>query len=209
MLISISIQKDFIYILLFIFSNFICSIISKFDVIRVGLHEFINCISKSCLIMFYILQKYILREKIYNKKEENIETNIGGSLNFISLIICSIILNSISWYDFGYNDVFNTLDINITMILLLMLIETIFFNKFIYSHQILSINIIIIISFYLIIRYIESEIRITNILFLLRVYIVSFNLHLIKYINTKYFINIYLLGSINGISQLIIFFNSK
>ena len=119
-----------------------------------------------CLIMFYILKKYILREKINDKKEVNNEINIVWSLNLISLIICSIILNSISSYDIGYKDIFNNLEINITIILQLMLVETIFFNKYIYSHQILSIIIIIIISYYLfILRYLQSEIRSSNILF--------------------------------------------
>ena len=83
--------------------------------------------------MFYILKKYILREKINDKKEVNNEINIVWSLNLISLIICSIILNSISSYDIGYKDIFNNLEINITIILQLMLVETIFFTNILFS----------------------------------------------------------------------------
>ena len=88
-------------------------------------------------------------------------------------------------------------------ILTLFLINNLCFEKNIYSHQLISIimNIIILIFGF----YFKIKIIIHNlILYILSSYMYSFYFLLIKYLNTNYFINIYLLGSVGGIISLIV-----
>ena len=80
-----------------------------------------------------------------------------------------------------------------------MLIEIIIFKKEFYSHQIISFIIFIILYFYTF----YQQFKLFYILDILQYYSYSLSLNLIKYINTKYFINIYLLASIHGITVLI------
>ena len=79
-------------------------------------------------------------------------------------------------------------------------------NKNYYNHHILSIIIsfVVLIIFHIFFP-IKSNISFNIFLFLniLKGYCYSLNLLLIKYINEIYFINIYLLGGINGLFELI------
>ena len=90
--------------------------------------------------------------------------------------------------------------------LLLVFIEFIFFKKYIYSHHIISIIIPFIILIYY--RWMK-DFKITYLYFILQCYCNCFCFLLIKYISTKYFINIYLLGSLIGIPGLIQFYKSS
>ena len=85
------------------------------------------------------------------------------------------------------------------------MIELIFFKKYIYSHHIISI----IIPFIILIYYrCINDFKFTY-FFILQCYCNCFCFLLIKYISTKYFINIYLLGSLIGIPGLIQFYTSS
>ena len=98
------------------------------------------------------------------------------------------------------------LEKDIIFILLYILLEKIIFNKYFYSHQMISINIIcIILIYYHILNIIQSKFNLSYILFILSKYSYTFILVLIKYLNTNFFINIYLLGSIFGFFGLIHF----
>jgi hypothetical protein len=89
---------------------------------------------------------------------------------------------------------------------LLVFIELIFFKKYIYSHHIISI----IITFIIVIYYrCINDFKFTYLYFILQCYCNCFCFLLIKYISTKYFINIYLLGSLIGIPGLIQFYRSS
>ena len=88
-----------------------------------------------------------------------------------------------------------------------MLLEKIIFNEYFYSHQMVSIVIIFISClFYFILNIIQSKLNLSCILLFLSKYNYSFSLLLIKYIHTNYYINIYLLGFIQGIFGTIFFF---
>ena len=88
---------------------------------------------------------------------------------------------------------------------LFVLIELIFFKKYIYSHHIISI----IIPFIILIYYRWMKDIKSTYFFILQCYCNCFCFLLIKYISTKYFINIYLLGSLIGIPGLIQFYRSS
>ena len=93
------------------------------------------------------------------------------------------------------------MDIFVILILCLMLLEIFIFKTNIYSHQFFfSINIIFIIFLcYLILNNNESYYKLSYILcILLSFYSLSFSYLLIKYLNTNYFINIYLIATLNG-----------
>jgi len=122
----------------------------------------------------------------------------------IFLIICYSIFNSIYIYLLKRNDNINDVEYYMIIILFLILIEIIYFKNYFYSHQKLSSIIIIILYFYFLIsNFISSKSKTFYLLILLTNYSESFKYQLIKYINMKYFISIYLLGSINGIFKLI------
>ena len=91
MLISIYMQKKhFIYIILFMIVNIILGFIiknSKFDILF--FFEFIYSICEICLILFYIIEKYLSK----NEKNELNEKN-QILMKLIILIICYLIFNS-------------------------------------------------------------------------------------------------------------------
>ncbi len=89
----------------------------------------------------------------------------------------------------------------VSIILFSILIEIIIFKKEFYSHQIISIIIFIILYVYIF----HPLFKLSYILEILQYYSYSLSLNLIKYVNRKYFINIYLLASIHGITVLIPF----
>ena len=86
-----------------------------------------------------------------------------------------------------------------------LLIDSIFFKKNIFSHHILSNMIMIIISliiyFFYFYRFFNSIIYFFSII--LESYCYSFQYLIIYYLNSHYFINVFLMGSIIGTSELI------
>jgi hypothetical protein len=114
-------------------------------------------------------------------------------------------MNIISNFIDEYSKELFELDINI---LLLFFINYLCFERNIYSHQLVSIFMDIITL--IISLFFKQKINILKIiLFIIGSYTYCFSFVLIKYINTIYFINIYLLGSLIGIPGLIQFYRSS
>ena len=137
-----------------------------------------------------------------NKKTKN-----KTIFKIISLIICLTLLYFIYDYKFSWTDIFDEIEYYITITLLIIIIELLFFKNYIYSHQILSIIMIIlllIVKFGL--KYLHSPPKLIYILAIVKYYCYCFNLHLLKYMDTEYFINIYLLSFITSIFRLIQYF---
>ena len=201
MIVYFNIGKDLIYVPIFMIINLILFKINDYINIKIK-SEFMNHICDGFLIIFYIFEKYLVKGN-NNEYEFCIKIN-KTSYKMIILFICSIILLCIDNYSFIYDTNISEMEDLITTILFLILIEFIFFDKIFYRHQILSIIIIILSHIFLFVKkYIESSLKIYYILYILQFYCYSFSLNLIKYINTQYFISIYLLGSIHGIFLLI------
>ena len=202
MLVSFVIQKDFIYIFIFMIINFIVDLILKNQKIKIS-DSLIYYFCDACLIFFYIIERNLSKSKENNLQEESQILTKG-----FFLMICSLIFNSI--YIYKYYDkkkiINNEIDNYLIIIMFLLLIEKITFRNNFYSHQIFSIIIIIILFiYYLINNIIQSKFKLFHILIFLQYYSFSFKYHLIKYLNMNYYINIYLLASINGIFTLIQF----
>ena len=200
MLVSFAIQKNFIFIIFFMIINFIVDYITNNNMKYVD--GLIYYLCDTFLIVFYIIEHNLSKNKENNLEEEN-QTSKKGFF----LLICCLIFNSIYIYKYYNRSGIIKYDTEnyLIIIMFLILIEKITFKNKLYSHQILSIIIFIILFiYYLINNFIKSKINLFfYILFLLQYYSFTFKYHLIKYINMNYFINIYLLASLNGIFTVI------
>ena len=122
-------------------------------------------------------------------------------MTVILLTISSILFYDIYSFDFiilKYN--MNMIEEYTLIILFLIIIELLFFKKNVYSHHILVIIVIVIFIIY---YRIQKKFLLSNFFLFVQIYAYSFSFLLIKYINTNYFINIYLLGTLFGLSTLI------
>ena len=211
MLVSISIKKDFIYYIIFIILKIFYSLIKNITV-GPNMYLFIYHICGIVLVIFYISEKLFLNK--YNSMNEkkllfiDKKTKNKKMFKIISLIVCLIILYithdyKLSWIRFKFDDI----EYYIAITLLIIIIELLFFKNYIYSHQILSIIMIIILFFVKFgLKYLHSPPKLIYILAIVKYYCYCFNLHLLKYMDTEYFINIYLLSFITSIFRLIQYF---
>ena len=204
MLISINIPKDSIYLLFFMVLNFGLDYIQKeYMELYHNNYHFLHSLSLLFLFFFYLWEKNLSKKD--NKEEKsNINNNylIKRIILIISYLMFYIIYNYISKFTINKLSVIEHYNV---VFLLLVLIELIFFKKYIYSHHIISI----IITFIILIYYRRMKDFKSTYFFILQYYCNCFCFLLIKYISTKYFINIYLLGSLIGIPGLIQFYRSS
>ena len=204
MLISINIPKNSKYLLIFMViqlgRDYIQNTYYQFH------HDnylFLRSLSFLFLVFFYLWEK-ILSKKDNKKEKSTINNNylIKRIILIISYLMFYVIYNYIS--NLRINEFIITEHFNI-LFFLFVLIELIFFKKYIYSHHIISI----IITFIIVIYYRWMKDFKSTYFFILQYYCRCFSFLLIKYISTKYFINIYLLGSLIGIPGLIQFYRSS
>lgn len=210
MLIEFSIEKKiFIYFPLFILISYIReTFIIEYDF---GVNDnLIYDFPRIFMIIFYIFEKKLSKRKIKyvdpqllfkDQNEVYIETHRKKKENIkkIILIVCLILFNMIFDYlSLLYKELTKyNLDF-----LILFLINNIFFEKNIYSHQFLSIMI----NIFALIYGFYKEIYLSKSFLFYQIsssYTECFSYLLIKYINMQYYINIYLLGSLEGIGLLI------
>ena len=183
MLFYLSFQKELIYVLFYIV---IYSLVYAFVPI-----DFID-FTETFVIIFYFIEKCLSKN---STETSNIKHN-HSSLEIIILIISCLIFKLVFDYEIDFllfSDKYQFLEENAMIILFLFFLNLIIFKKHFYNHHFISIIIVIIIIIFI---RCESTIELSYIIFILKYYSFSFNLLLIKYINTKYFVNIYLLGSI-------------
>ncbi len=203
MLIILNINKDYLYLLFFLIINFILNLIqTKYIDFYKRNFNFMLGLSQLCLIIFYFWEKYITKEmkKKFNQMEEN-----KNKITIIFLIAFTIIFFVIyNYIHLNFKTNLNILERYITISLLLILIDFIFFKKHFYSHHIISINVNIFLIIYCIIT--KKKYVLNDIFFIIKYYSYSFSFFLIKYINTIFFIDIFLLGSLSGITFLVQYF---
>ncbi len=190
MLIKINLDKRFFLIIYFIIISFINesfkAVYNKID----QEVKLIQSLSQIYLIFFYLYEKKILKNEQF-KMELNSAIIVLAYLIFIQILL--FIENFLKKYQLQDNDYSFY---NITFIIL---IEIFVFKTKKYIHHIIAcvINIIILLI-YVIYKF--------NKLFLYQIikcYCNSFSTLLIEYLNLNYFINIFLLGCIKGIMELI------
>ena len=190
MLIKINSDKRILPIIYFIIISFINEILKDFYLKIDKEFKLIQSLSQICLIFFYLYEKKILKNEQYKKEYKS------AILVFIYLIFIQIFLyinHFLNKYQLQDND-YSFYDITF-----IILIEIFVFKTKKYIHHIIAcvINIIILLI-YVIYKF--------NKLFLYQIikcYCNSFSTLLIEYLNLNYFINIFLLGFIKGIMELI------
>ena len=200
MLLKCSINKDFIYIIPFFFVNFILIYIEK-DLFPY--FNFISSVSKIFLIIFYILEKYHDKNDIKEKSDKKTKS----LSEIIVCIICYILFKIINNHIELINKVEK--DEEYLLIIFFFLIQLCFFQKNIYIHHLISLFIMMILIIWTLILHFYVKDIFYYILYTLNGYCFCFSMLLIEYINRKYFINVYLLGSILGICETIQYFIEK
>ena len=214
MWISFSIQKDFIYVPILIIINTIYDISSNELKLKEEFNLLLIFFSKMILIIFYFIERYLSRKENRNIEKKSVvkllneEENTIINPHILITLLISLFFSNVSYY---HLKIFNakTDEINdcIIIIVYLFVLDSLFFEKEIYSHQILSILMIIIGSIFYCIQAKFDYKFLYTIFHLLKCYCIAFNRLLLRYISIKYFINIffiaYLLG-LNGILYLLI-----
>ncbi len=211
MLISIHLKKELIYILVFLLTYVVKYIV--IEKIPSNIITLTNIISQISLIFIFFLKKYLSRkisenkkesdEFIFNKKDNPNKIQFSQLKNKIILIICSSMLNIMNCYlNERWRFIYDSyMYIKIFMLLCFYKI----LGMEIFNHHKLSIILNVIISLILIIIYfdhLKEKFVFLPILFYDN-YCYSLNLFLIKFMNTKYFIDLFLIQSIQGFSFLI------
>ncbi len=215
MWISFVFEKELIYILFYIPPFFIRSfLVNKILKDNNSINEIIDKFAKICLIIFYFIEKINLQPtdkkpsnnslEISNNplKKYKIQIQKKNSYISISLLIFSIIFDLISLK----SEYYFTIDISkYSEIGIFLFVDIIFFTKKCFSHHILSVIMIIIIFFIelIFLFYQNKNILLQLTAVIINDYSYSFSRLLLKFINTKYYISIYLMGSLIGISQFI------
>ncbi len=208
MLISIHLKKELIYILVFLLTY-----ILKYFVIEkipVNINVLISTICQISFLFIFFLQNYLSKMDnqnkknfIFNKKGNQIKNQFIELKNKIILIISSTMINIMNLY---LNERWRFIYDSYMYIKIFILLDFYkFFRKEIYNHHKLSIIVNVIISLILIIIYFDhlrEKFVFLPILFYDN-YCYSLYLFLIKYMNTKYFIDLFLIQSIQGFSYLI------
>ena len=217
MLISFSFEKNFLYILLFSPLYFFRRYLNE-KVHNNNLQSLIDAISKILLIIFYIIEKIEsktekekYREQLNKSKKRKINSHFinlqknNKKQNYKKIILLLILCSNI--FDIASLYLKNKCKLikysKCTDVILIISIDLIFFQNHFYSHQIISVNFGIIIMIILFIIDFNKFMSIHFYILFLLSYGYGFSLFLIKYINTKYFISTYLLGSFIGIFQSI------
>ena len=161
---------------------------------------FIRFSAEICLIIFYFIQKYLTRNES-KSKNENLFVSSQNENNKIKIFIIMIIFNLIYFYvkDIKINN--NDIEHYIYIIMFLFLIDLFILQNNIYSHQILSIILLIIGIIYYMIKYFSF--KLLYLIYFMSLYCRSFGQTLIRYISINYFINIYLISSSLGFIGLI------
>ena len=219
-------EKELIYILYYIPPFLIKYFLeNKYIEDKDKSKETIDKLSKIFLIIFYIIEKKRLQSINKSQKKETTEKVKNPLIiykhNFqkriilisISLIICSIMFDLISMKAEKIFKIDYITEITkYTEISIFLLVDIIFFTKKMFSHHLLSIIIIMIFFF---IEFISSFFQKQKILLKLATIIISnysysFSRILLKFINSKYYISIYLMGSLIGLFQFIyLIFNKE
>ena len=145
MLFPISIEKNLVYIPIFILVNFIFYYSKDNLKLNSKVEMIIRFTSEISLVIFFFLQKFLSRKKIQSDQTQKI---VSKKKNENYVIFCMIIFNLLYFYIKDLNIKNDQIEHYIYIILFLYLIDIFILQKQIYSHRILSL-ILIIIGLYL------------------------------------------------------------
>ena len=170
-------------------------------------NDILNDLSQMSLFFIYFVEKKISRRKNKEYKiEENLDYTISERNEKINYKVI-IFLFCISFFVFIFifiNIQEETPIDNLISIIITIIIDIIFFKKTIFLHHKISLFTLFLVF---LIKGIYQFKKFTNILLIPKIFLTnysfSFSILLIKYLNTYYFLNIYLIGGIVGIFNLI------
>ena len=211
MLIDFNLKKKYLIILIFTPLYILTKIIPEIKLINNNNKDLIYSFSRVCLFIFYIFEKQsIISNKDLNKKNFGVISKLTKKrknkqrLFLFYLLLLSYLYHIIYIYTLQKKTNFHRGPPETSI---LFLIDGFFFKKAIYSHHILSLSLFVIL-FLLMVSYIKlSTLRdfFSLIYLLINGYCYGFSMFLIEYINIKFFISIYLLGSSLGLIRLLFF----
>ena len=198
MLFSISIEKNLVYIPIFILVNFIFYYSKDNLKLNSKVEMIIRFTSEISLVIFFFLQKFLSRKKIQSDQTQKI---VSKKKNENYVIFCMIIFNLLYFYIKDLNIKNDQIEHYIYIILFLYLIDIFILQKQIYSHHILSLILIIIGFFFYIIK--NFTFKLIFLIYFMSLYCRSFNQLLIGYISINYFINVFIISTLLGFIGLI------
>ena len=201
MLISLNIGKNFFYFLFFIF----IFIIGFYFEINGNYNDDINFLTQFFTSLFLFIIYRI--ETILSKREIKIKTiqlktnNKKIPYDKIFIIIIFFIYYFIYIYLFNFIEEYCEVN-QYSHIYFVLLIDNVFFKNQYYSHQILSLNIYLVITIFIFLETFK-QFKLSIFFIILSYFSSSFAYLMLKYINIKYFINVYLLGSLIAMLDMI------
>ena len=207
MYLSINLEYDFFYILLFIIFNITGNLLEKLLGMEYETNNLIKHVSLIILIIFYFIEKCFLKSV---GKEEFLKNNYTlfnkKNLKIFILILCFLILYVIAKIiveKLMKENIFNV-DIFFQIPFLIFLNKIIYKKKF-YSHHLFSMLFNGILSVLILFLYFNKlkKFYTSTIFLLIDCYTYSFYLIIIKFLNYKYYISIYILGNLVGIGGFI------
>ena len=206
MLLYLNLNQNLLYLPIFMVANVVQYFNEKSNINEVEhFYSFISYLSQIFLIIFYFIEKYLSKNKL--NKDNNlfkVKYYVSNS-KLIILIIFLLIFNSIKEYIINAFETNKKEDFMIFVFFFIILEKFIFKINF-YHHQIILIIIVCFsLLYYFILNIIQSNLELLYILYFLFNYSKTFTLVLIKYINTQYFIDIFLLSFILGLFETIQF----
>jgi len=200
MFISFNYVKSIYFILLFILLNSIITYTST--KLENDMKNLYISISKLSLLIFYLIQKKLNKNQSNQFFNSKIHKNQIINKEYM-IIFCSVIFYFIYYYIYLFFKEQNYHLRKNSQFCLILFIDIIVFNNQRYSHQVISIIIISILSIFLFFFYFYIY-QYYTFLFILSNYSYAFSLLLVKYINTKYFISVYIFGFIFSLIELIL-----
>ena len=197
MLIKFHMKKEIIYFLIFIAFTVILNLLEILLKEEGKIYDLCDALGQISLFIFYCCEEKLSKTH-YTKKEiyyqQSIKSKENSKMIIIILLICDIIFLLIEIHLNYYTNIYSSYNNDIIVI---FCVDMFFFKNEINSHHILSI---IIISFICLLKIIYNLNNLIYLfIYLLNSYSYSFSVSLMNYINKKYFINIYLLGSLLGL----------
>jgi len=202
MFIKLHLDKTLLYILILSIPFIIKDLFKKkLEITSNSIIEQFQSFSSCFLFIIYFIEKS--KSKNQTKKIDfKFNLNFRKGIMFILLIISNLLSLYLSIIFVRYLEKFDYISDVFIYFLFMIFIQ----KKNYYSHHIFSIIILFIFAILFIIFFPTRNDSLNyyfEIISLLKGYCYSLNLLLIKYMNEIYFINIYLLGSINELFELI------
>ncbi len=225
MLVYIHPKKELLYVLYFILIFLI--VYDEFEIFKIkdsNLKEYTSKTTKIFMIIFYLYENNLIKKEKPSNLDERISEGNNTIKNVIYLennkkkikigiiILLSIIFEIISSITEIFIGKFSDIIIfQYSENCLILLVDLIFFKTVFHKHYILatSINCFLFLVIFFYFSKSMSKPYFILIFIILSNYTYAFSRLLLRFLNTNYYISIYLLGSILGIVQLCFIFIKK